>query len=82
MVLQRHPVHSLMSLVMTLVLIAIIFIGLGAITVGFLQIIVYAGAIMILFLFVIWLLNLQTPRPIESGRLALQILSAPWAARR
>ena len=35
------------------------FIGLGAVTVGFLQIIVYVGAIMVLFLFVIWLLNLQ-----------------------
>jgi len=61
--------------VLTLVVIGILFIGLGAITVGFLQMIVYAGAIMILFLFVIWLLNLQT-QPLESGRLALKFLSA------
>jgi NADH-quinone oxidoreductase subunit J len=78
-VLQRHPVHSLMSLVLTLVVIAILFIGLGATTVGFLQIIVYAGAIMILFLFVIWLLNLQTPR-LESGRLALKFLGSLGSA--
>ena len=43
--------------------IAILFIGEDAVVVGFLQIIVYAGAIMVLFLFVIWLLNLQS----ESG---------------
>ena len=74
-VLQRNPVHSLMSLVLTLVVIGMLFIGLGATTVGFLQMIVYAGAIMILFLFVIWLLNLQT-QPLESGRLALKFLGA------
>ena len=38
---------------------ASLFMGLDAVTVGFLQIIVYVGAIMVLFLFVIWLLNMQ-----------------------
>ena len=42
-ILQRHPIHSLLALVMTLVVVAILFIGLGATTVGFLQVIVYAG---------------------------------------
>src|SRR2546429_5223774 len=42
-----------------LLVIAVLFIALDAVTVGFLQAIVYAGAIMVLFLFVIWLLNLQ-----------------------
>ena len=51
--------HCLLALVLTLLTIAVIFIGLDAVTVGFLQIIVYVGAIMVLFLFVIWLLNLQ-----------------------
>jgi NADH-quinone oxidoreductase subunit J len=74
-ILQRHPVHSLLSLVLTLVVIAVLFIGLGATTVGFLQMIVYAGAIMVLFLFVIWLLNLQS-QPIEGGLLALKFVSA------
>jgi NADH-quinone oxidoreductase subunit J len=74
-ILQRHPVHSLLALVLTLVVIAILFMGLGATTVGFLQVIVYAGAIMILFLFVIWLLNLQT-QPVDAGRLALKFLGA------
>jgi len=74
-ILQRHPIHSLLALVMTLVLIAILFIGLGATTVGFLQVIVYAGAIMVLFLFVIWLLNLQSDR-LEGGHLALKFVGS------
>src|SRR5579864_4248287 len=74
-ILQRHPVHSLLSLVLTLVVIALLFIGLGATTVGFLQIIVYAGAIMVLFLFVIWLLNLQS-QPVETRRLALKFVGS------
>ena len=78
-VLQRHPVHCLLALVLTLVVVALLFMGLGATTVGFLQIIVYAGAIMVLFLFVIWLLNLQS-QPLEGGRLALKFLGAMGSA--
>jgi NADH-quinone oxidoreductase subunit J len=74
-VLQRNPVHCLLALVLTLLAIAVLFIGQGAVVVGFLQAIVYAGAIMVLFLFVIWLLNL----PVETGstgRLAAKFLGA------
>ncbi len=78
-ILQRHPVHSLLALVLTLIVIAVLFIGLGATTVGFLQMIVYAGAIMVLFLFVIWLLNLQS-QPLEAGRLALKLIGALGSA--
>jgi NADH-quinone oxidoreductase subunit J len=72
-VVQRNPVHSLLALVLTLISIAVLFIGQDAVVVGFLQVIVYAGAIMVLFLFVIWLLNL----PVETGstgRLAIKFL--------
>ena len=58
-VLHRNPVYSALGLVGTLFLIAVFFLGLDAHLVGFLQIIVYAGAIVVLFLFVIMLLNLQ-----------------------
>jgi NADH-quinone oxidoreductase subunit J len=78
-VVQRNPVHCLISLVLTLLDLAVIFIVLGAVTVGFLQAIVYVGAIMVLFLFVIWLLNLQA----ELGRvshLALKFFGALGAA--
>src|SRR5215469_6492869 len=59
-ILQRNPIHCLLALALTLVDLGALYIGLGAETVGLLQIIIYVGAIMVLFLFVIWLLNLQT----------------------
>ena len=74
-VVQRNPVHCLLALVLTLISIAVLFIAQDAVVVGFLQVIVYAGAIMVLFLFVIWLLNL----PVETGstgRLAIKFLGA------
>ena len=56
-VFQRKVVHSALSLVAALFLIALFFIMLHAPMVGVLQILVYAGAIMVLFLFVIMLLS-------------------------
>lgn len=64
-IFQRNPVHSAMSLVATLFLVAILFLTLDAPMVGILQILVYAGAIMVLFLFVIMLLN---PGAVERRR--------------
>jgi NADH-quinone oxidoreductase subunit J len=58
MVAGRSPVASLMSLVLTLFSLGVLFILLGAHFIGVVQVIVYAGAIMVLFLFVIMLLNL------------------------
>lgn len=78
-VLQRNPVHSLLALVVTLLAIAVLFIGLGAVTLGFLQAIVYVGAIMVLFLFVIWLLNIQA-MPADRGHLALKFFGSVGAA--
>ena len=71
-VAQRNPVHCLLSLVVTLLTIAVMFLALDAVAVGFLQAIVYAGAVMVLFLFVIWLLNLQTEQRSAPGYLALK----------
>ena len=56
-VFQRNVVHSAVALVAALFLIAVLFLSLRAPMVGVLQILVYAGAIMVLFLFVIMLLN-------------------------
>jgi len=58
-VLLSSPIRSAMSLVATLFVMAVTFLLLDAHLVAALQIIVYAGAIMVLFLFVIMLLNLQ-----------------------
>jgi NADH-quinone oxidoreductase subunit J len=77
-ILQRNPVHCLLGLAVNLLDIGVIFIGLGAVTVGFLQIIIYVGAIMVLFLFVIWLLNLQAEG--FSGYLGLKFFGAIGAA--
>jgi NADH-quinone oxidoreductase subunit J len=66
-VLARSPVRSALSLVVALFLLAAMFFLLDARMIAALQVIVYAGAIMVLFLFVIMLLNLQH-EPVESAR--------------
>lgn len=58
-IVQRSPIRSALSLVVTLFLMAVTFLLLDAQLVAALQVIVYAGAIVVLFLFVIMLLNLQ-----------------------
>lgn len=78
-ILQRSPVHCLLALALTLVDVGVLFVGLGAETLGFLQIIIYVGAIMVLFLFVIWLLNLQS-EPQPNGHLALKFFGSIGAA--
>ena len=65
-VFQRNVVHSAMALVATLFLVAVLFLTLDAVMVGILQILVYAGAIMVLFLFVVMLLN---PGVLEGRRI-------------
>ncbi|HUI25238.1 MAG TPA: NADH-quinone oxidoreductase subunit J [Candidatus Kryptonia bacterium] len=74
-ILQRNPVRSALALVTTLFLLAVVFIFLEAHLVALLQIVVYAGAIMVLFLFVIMLLNLQNEPP-EIGRIGLRFAAA------
>ena len=56
----RHPIYSALSLIVTFFAQAGLFVLLGAHFVAAAQVIVYAGAIMVLFLFVIMLLNLGT----------------------
>ena len=62
LILQRHPIHSALSLIVVMVALAGLYLLLGAEFIAAVQIIVYAGAIMVLFLFVIMLLNLQHQR--------------------
>jgi NADH-quinone oxidoreductase subunit J len=57
-VFSSHVVHSALHLIVTMVAIAAIFVLIGSQFAAALQIVVYAGAIMVLFLFVIMLLNL------------------------
>jgi NADH-quinone oxidoreductase subunit J len=64
-VFLRNVVHCAMALVSALLLIAVLFVTLQAPMVGVLQVLVYAGAIMVLFLFVIMFLN---PAALERQR--------------
>lgn len=57
-ILQSNIVHALIYLILSLLAVAVIFYVLGAPFAAMLEAIVYAGAIMVLFLFVIMMLNL------------------------
>ncbi len=59
MIAQRNPVASVLYLILSLVAQAVLYVQLGALFLGAILIIVYAGAILVLFLFVIMLLNLR-----------------------
>jgi NADH-quinone oxidoreductase subunit J len=57
-IVGSNPVRSLLNLIVSLLAVAMIFFMLGAPFAGMLEIIVYAGAIMVLFVFVVMMLNL------------------------
>ena len=59
MITQRNPIASVLYLILSLLAQAVLYIQLGALFMGAVLIIVYAGAILVLFLFVIMLLNLR-----------------------
>ena len=72
-VLHRNPVYSALALVFTLFQVAIMFVALEAYLIAFLQVIVYAGAIVVLILFAIMLLSLE-PEDLAARRNLLP----PW----
>ena len=57
LLLQRHPINSALSLVVVMTSLAVLYWSLGAEFLAAAQVIVYSGAIMVLFVFVIMLLN-------------------------
>jgi NADH-quinone oxidoreductase subunit J len=54
---QRHAVHALLYLVVSLLAVAVVFYAMGAVFVAALEVMIYAGAIMVLFVFVVMMLN-------------------------
>jgi len=70
-VVNRNPVASALSLVVSFLGLAVLFMSLDAYFVGIIQVLVYAGAVMVLFLFIIMLLNLQA-----EGRRRINLLAA------
>ncbi len=71
-VLSRNPVRAALNLVMTLFGVAVLFVELSADFLAVVQIIIYAGAIVVLFLFVIMLLGIDKREKLGSEPLALQ----------
>ena len=71
LVLQKHPINSALSLVLVMVSLACLYLLLGAEFVAAVQIIVYAGAIMVLFVFVIMLLNAGEEEHIGTSKIAI-----------
>ena len=57
LLLQRHPINSALSLIVVMTSLAVLYLLLGAEFLAAAQVIVYAGAIMVLFTFVVMLLN-------------------------
>lgn len=57
LIVAREPIHSALSLILVMVALAALYLMLGAEFIAAVQVIVYAGAIMVLFVFVIMLLN-------------------------
>lgn len=79
-IMLANPVHAILSMIVTLLALAGIFFIIGAPFAGALQVIVYAGAILVLFVFVIMMLNLGTKNDArESKWLASDVWAVPTA---
>ena len=66
----REPIHSALALILVMVSVAGLYLLLGAPFVAAVQIIVYAGAIMVLFVFVIMLLNMGVEERTDFSKIA------------
>jgi len=78
LLVQKHPISSALSLVVVMASLAVEYLLLGAEFVAAVQVIVYAGAVMVLFVFVIMLLNAGEEETTKGSRVAL-VLGVPGA---
>ena len=76
---QRHPINSALSLVVVMMSLAVLYWSLGAEFLAAAQVIVYSGAIMVLFVFVIMLLNAGEEERTHGSRAAYTV-GIPGAA--
>jgi NADH-quinone oxidoreductase subunit J len=76
---QRHPINSALSLVVVMMSLAVLYWSLGAEFLAAAQVIVYSGAIMVLFVFVVMLLNAGEEERTRGSR-AAYIAGFPGAA--
>jgi NADH-quinone oxidoreductase subunit J len=73
LLLQRHPINSALSLVVVMMSLAVLYWSLGAEFLAAAQVIVYSGAIMVLFVFVIMLLNAGEEEETHGSRAAYTV---------
>src|SRR5919205_205295 len=71
LLVQRHPINSALSLIAVMASLAVEYLLLGAEFVAAVQVIIYAGAIMVLFVFVIMLLNAGEEEKFGGSRVAI-----------
>src|ERR1700758_3859038 len=76
LLVQRHPISSALSLVVVMASLAVEYLLLGAEFVAVVQVIIYAGAVMVLLVFVIMLLNAGEEERTKGSHIAL-ILGVP-----
>jgi NADH-quinone oxidoreductase subunit J len=69
-VMNRNPVASALSLVISFLGLAALFMSLDAYFIGIIQVLVYGGAVMVLFLFIIMLLDLRAEKARKINRVA------------
>jgi NADH-quinone oxidoreductase subunit J len=79
LLLQRHPINSALSLVVVMMSLAVLYWSLGAEFLAAAQVIVYSGAIMVFFVFVIMLLNAGEEERTHGSR-AAYLVGFPGAA--
>lgn len=79
LVIQRHPINGAISLIGVMGSLAVLYLQLGAEFVAAVQVIVYAGAIMVLFVFVIMLLNAEAEQ-ITGRSAAVRLVGLPSLA--
>jgi len=77
--LQRNPLYSALSLIGTLLALSALYVTLRAQFIAAVQIVVYAGAILVLFIFVIMLLNEPKDQPQIEKQKGLRYLAIPFA---
>lgn len=75
-VTRKNPVFSILYLVLTFFCFAGFYVMLGATFLAAIQILVYGGAIMVLFLFVVMMLNLREPEELEGKNTLWQTMGA------
>ena len=82
LLVQKHPINSALSLIVVMGSLALIYLLLGAEFVAAVQVIVYAGAVMVLFVFVIMLLNAGEEERLPHGSRVAIMLGVPGADHR